>query len=848
MKLKQVKDNSNTLGVEKVREFTIDTSNQMIVSILRDRLYSNKIGAVCREVASNSRDANREAGREEKPIVIEIGNNQSLLGEEILYISFQDNGIGISPERIDNVFLKYGSSTKRDSNNQTGGFGIGAKTPFAYNNEFIIETVSEKSNTENIKHIYQAIILNQNGTESSQLIHISQENTKEQTGTKIIVPLKSIYDKDDFETEVFKATILWDVLPELKGFNSKYPKLDTLFDGNKWSVVGGAYNSILGVYHNDFVVSVDGILYTIGVSDISDSGKYPVLKEGIVRKSRQSYYHDEYRTNVILKFETGELTLSASREDVEMTDENLKLIESELAKMEKGILKKGEELLKSKKTVLSRTSFINNIVSTNSSDLKLKYLSEIKLFTHISSIEGLPKTYKDLFFTQAIYKIKDPSTDRVSLTKKNLLESHYITLNDLKECQVIFKSDYTRMNYRQSETLKKLNKPLLFVNISDDKVARLKKAQKEAINVSKSILNKKGCLEVLAEENISVLKYEEVEKAKIVRQKSDGTAVKKNKDIKKIYVRLYESFGGWSKDRLDFNKSTKEIEGEIDCSNTILLNMGKKYDINSLDRVYISYDRSIEQFELGNCLVSSEKESHTEKLKETDDSYSKFISSINQGNLLSTLKQMGFNIMTMKHFDYEGLNKKPFLTLKSAINKVAKDNKNRKFLKAILKENHFEGVTALHSNDSTYTEYAGKLGRAYLSLIDFNLDDYRVVNSNKTKSYSITDNKALKDNKLYELWGNWSHCAVLKQIAELVKDDFKMKMFEGYLTDDILETQEKEMIKKYPTIHYLFNEIKGSGSWSFSEYDIKDGDREIGQKILQKDLFKLIKQELKRKK
>jgi hypothetical protein len=834
MKLKQKEDNSNTLGIEKAREFTIDTSNQMIVSILRDRLYSNKIGAVCREVASNSRDANREAGRESKPIVIEIGNNQSLLGEEILYISFQDNGIGISPERIDNVFLKYGSSTKRDNNNQTGGFGIGAKTPFAYNNEFIIETISEKSNTENIKHTYQAIILNQNGTESSQLIHISQENTKEQTGTKIIVPLKDVYDRNDFETEVFKATILWDVLPELKGFSSKYPKLDTIFNGDKWNVIGGEYSNILGVYQNDFVASVDGILYTIKTANISDSGKYPTLKEGIVRSSRETYYHDEDRTNVILKFETGELTLSASREDVEMTDENLKLIESRLAKMEKEILKKGEELLESKKTILSKTSFINNVVSTNSSDSKLKYLSGIKLFKYISASEGLPKTYKDLFFAQAIYKIEDPSIDRVSLTKKNLLESVYITLEELKACQIIFKSDYTRMNYRQSETLKRLNKPLLFVNISDDKLMRLKKAQEEATNVSKSILNQKDCLEVLAEENIDILKYEEVEKAKIVRQKSDGTAVKKNKDIKKLYARHYMASGGWNKEILDFNKSTKEIEGEIDCSNTILLNMSNTTicDINILDRVHISYERVIEQF----------------IKRENDDSMSNFMNNIPKGNLLKTLRALEFNVMVLKHSDYEELNKKPYLTLESAINKIAKDTKNRKFLKAILKESHFAGVTALHSNDSTYTEYSGKLGRAYLSLVDFNLDDYKVVNPNKIKSYSIKDNEALKDNKLYSFWDNYAYRDTLKVIAELVQDDFKMKMFEGYLSEAILETQEEIMKEKYPTIHYVFNEVKGYSSWSFSEYDTKNNDREIGQKILQKDLLKLIEQELKSKK
>ena len=76
-------------------------------------LYKNKIGAVCREVSSNCRDANREAGRELIPINIEIGAGCSLLDEEKLFVSFGDSGIGINPDRIENVFLKYGSSTKR---------------------------------------------------------------------------------------------------------------------------------------------------------------------------------------------------------------------------------------------------------------------------------------------------------------------------------------------------------------------------------------------------------------------------------------------------------------------------------------------------------------------------------------------------------------------------------------------------------------------------------------------------------------------------------------------------------------------------------------------------------------
>jgi DNA topoisomerase VI subunit B len=227
MKLQKNKEEkSQVLGASMAKEFSIDTSNQMIVSILRDKLYANKIAAVCREVASNSRDANREAGRADVPVVITITEPNSLLSNEGLQISFKDSGIGISPERIENVFLKYGSSTKRSTNNQTGGFGIGAKTPFAYSKEFLVSTVSEHEG-KLMKHIYQAIILNNDGVESSQLILVSDEVTDEPTGTEIIVPIDR-NDRDDFEHECIKATTLWEEQPELVGVVTRHSKIKNL--------------------------------------------------------------------------------------------------------------------------------------------------------------------------------------------------------------------------------------------------------------------------------------------------------------------------------------------------------------------------------------------------------------------------------------------------------------------------------------------------------------------------------------------------------------------------------------------------------------------------------------------
>ena len=103
---------------------------------------------------------------------------------------------------------------------------------------------------------------------------------------------------------------------------------------------------------------------------------------------------------------------------IEMTDDNLALIESRLLKMEKGIIKKGEKLLKKQKTTLSKIDFINGVTSGNHKEDKLNYLNSIKLFKHIESSNDLPKTTRQLFFSQDIYLINNPLVEKISLTKK----------------------------------------------------------------------------------------------------------------------------------------------------------------------------------------------------------------------------------------------------------------------------------------------------------------------------------------------------------------------------------------------------------------------------------------------
>src|SRR6185312_4113862 len=117
MKLKHEEKDILVSGNMEEVMFSMDSSSEHIVfDILRSKLYKNNIGAICREVASNARDAQREILEFDRPIEIEIKDmTDSLFIEDGVNIIFRDHGVGISPERVKNIYTKYGASTKRDS-------------------------------------------------------------------------------------------------------------------------------------------------------------------------------------------------------------------------------------------------------------------------------------------------------------------------------------------------------------------------------------------------------------------------------------------------------------------------------------------------------------------------------------------------------------------------------------------------------------------------------------------------------------------------------------------------------------------------------------------------------------
>lgn len=108
-----------------------DMSKQAkLFHMLSNSLYSNKQGSIIREIASNCHDAHVMAGRRDTPFVITA---PTLEKPEI---RFQDFGVGLTAEEAEQTILCYLGSTKDNSDDFIGGWGIGSKSPFAYSKNY----------------------------------------------------------------------------------------------------------------------------------------------------------------------------------------------------------------------------------------------------------------------------------------------------------------------------------------------------------------------------------------------------------------------------------------------------------------------------------------------------------------------------------------------------------------------------------------------------------------------------------------------------------------------------------------------------------------------------------------
>lgn len=291
MKIKTEQNNFETNSESESKEFGIGDAS-VVIEILRNRLYENKVRTLVQEYISNARDAHREIGKDPSTIEITLPTRLSPT------FKVRDFGPGITPDRMDNVFRLYGASTKRGTNNQTGGFGIGAKSAWSYTDSFTVVTYVDGTR--------RAYVCHTGSNSQGSLDLVSTEKTDEKNGTEIRIAVRA-GDINEFVDAALRAIYFWEVLPAVKGLDSP---LSVRRQGLKVSenievIDRNSLPSFIGAaWHLDALAVIDGIPYLITEKLLSKASK---LKKFIEENNKKF---------VILHFGNGIVEVSASRESI----------------------------------------------------------------------------------------------------------------------------------------------------------------------------------------------------------------------------------------------------------------------------------------------------------------------------------------------------------------------------------------------------------------------------------------------------------------------------------------------------------------------------------------------------
>lgn len=173
---------NNTLVREVITSFDgekilmgIDPESMgFVMGILTD-LYSDQELACLREYSTNAFDAHVEAGIS-RPIEVTLPSPLSP------FLKIRDYGAGLDTEDIRNIYSRYGTSTKRQSDDFVGMLGLGCKSALSYTDSFTVVSVKNGICTQVV------ISLDEDGSGSMKIV-CEPYQTDQESGVEVSIPV-----------------------------------------------------------------------------------------------------------------------------------------------------------------------------------------------------------------------------------------------------------------------------------------------------------------------------------------------------------------------------------------------------------------------------------------------------------------------------------------------------------------------------------------------------------------------------------------------------------------------------------------------------------------------------------
>ena len=314
--------------------FKIKTSAKLF-DILSSGIYKDKILAVIRELSCNAYDAHVSAKKKHVPFKLRLPTRL----DPTFYV--EDEGTGIDPERITDIYWTYGESSKTDSNDQIGALGLGSKSPFAYTkSSFVV-----KNRYEGIEYTYLCFI-NEDGMPDGS--KVSDEPTDKPSGVTVEFAVRpeditAFFDRTSRFFKRWSAAL--PIFVDQKTESIMGPKIEKVIEGTDWYLE--KTNRHAYTDHQGAVALQGNVPYPIEV------GSIPKMPKDLVIIASNPF---------IITFDMGEINFASSREALQYDERTSTNVIARLQEVRQEI----EQSFKAKifKKGMTHLEFITNFRNT----------------------------------------------------------------------------------------------------------------------------------------------------------------------------------------------------------------------------------------------------------------------------------------------------------------------------------------------------------------------------------------------------------------------------------------------------------------------------------------------------
>ena len=375
-----------------------------IVDMFADKVYSHKERAVIRELSCNAHDSHILAGTTDIPFEVHLPTQLEP------HFSIRDYGTGLSDDEIRNIFAGIGISTKRDSNDVIGCFGIGSLSPYSLTDSFTV-----KSYKNGVCSTYTCY---RDEERKPVVALLTNLDTDEANGLEVSLTVEDrVWEFQREATQVFR---FWEgTLPKINDQSvvqeCEEQRKQYVFNGDDFGLTP-SWGSMVAIMGNIAYAIPDEL--------------------------------DEFDTVGYLKFELGELNFDTARENLSMDEKTKQAIKDKFQTVKNKLATEASQQIEQQPTAFKRAVMASGLRSGN-------------LGQHIKvdmSKHDLPTPSKDIVYFSRSYGRTDKGTinrilidthvkyyrykDRMQSRIRQYLQDHskltmvILTDEQIKECKV----------------------------------------------------------------------------------------------------------------------------------------------------------------------------------------------------------------------------------------------------------------------------------------------------------------------------------------------------------------------------------------------------------------------------